>query len=84
MLSETQQTLIFNKTVPIIEEDLVAKGLNRNQTQALAVETVLEYIIEAQDEIGPVLPRHSYGIKIGEGTGVINLFLTFEPNIPLV
>lgn len=84
MLTESQQTAIFNKTVPMIEEDLVRKGLNRNQAQVLAVEMVLDYIIEAQDDPGPNLPRHSYGVKIGEGTGDINLFLTFAPNSPTV
>lgn len=84
MLTESQQTAIFNKTVPMIEEDLVRKGLNRNQAQVLAVEMVLDYIIEAQDDPGPNMPTHSYGIKIGPGRGDINLFLTFAPNTPKV
>ena len=80
MITETQQVAIYNKTVPLIEEDLVAKGLNREQAQVFAVEIVLQYIIEAQDDPGPKMPKHSYGIKIGPGTGIINLFLTFNPS----
>lgn len=82
MLTSAQQHNIFDQTVPRIQADLVLKGLRPDQAILLATELVLNYIIEAQDEPNPILPKHSYGIKIGPGKGTINLFLTFQPNTP--
>lgn len=80
MLTTVQQNAIFSRTVPPIEADLIRQGLRPDQAIVLATEIVLSYIIEAQDDPSPTLPKHSYGIKIGPGKGFINLFLTFQPN----
>jgi len=80
MLTPEQQNKIYRETTPSVENDLVSKGLRRDQAQRLAEDIVLSYIIECQDEPNPILPKHSYGIKIGPGKGIINLYLTFEPN----
>lgn len=82
MLTAAQSSHIFEQTMPRVQADLVLKGLRPDQAAILASELVLSYIIEAQDEPTPILPKHSYGIKIGEGKGTINLFLTFQPNTP--